>query len=142
MGIILENYEKIVKNIVSGIVDGTIVSHNAHNFQGKSAKELFRMFSAEFDFKYHQDKIITGLTIENDLLGIPIPENALNIISMRFNDIGVAELPENVLDNKAGDKLYLDLQNTDQNITPFILIHLSYISFNTIAGTSFPEEVL
>ena len=53
MGIILDNYRTIVKNIVQSINDGTIISQNSHELEGRTTIELFRLFTQEFNLVQH-----------------------------------------------------------------------------------------
>ena len=130
---ILDNYETIVRNIVQGIRDGTIISNNSDKINSLSVKELFQLFTNEFNLNFHKDRIISGLTLSDDILGIPIPIDCIFINDIYFNDIGRVNLSENILLNKSLDNIvYFDLTNVQvprSQITRYIAITLSYVSF-------------
>lgn len=136
MGQLLDNYQTIVKNIVGKIRDGNIVSNNSDMIDGKDAKMLFKSFAQEFNFKFHQDRIIGGLYFENNIIGIPIPIDVIHLVSIKFNDLGTVIIPEDILNNVDGNNmLYFDIQNNDNPITQYTVVYLDYISFDISGDT-------
>ncbi len=134
MGIILENYRTIVKNIVQSIDDGTIISRNSHLLEGRTTTELFRLFTQEFNLVFHKSKIVNGLTIDDEILGIPIPSKAIHISSINFTGIGEVDIQHDLALNCSVENiLYFDLNNLNiprSNITIHNLITIDYVSYD------------
>jgi len=131
--IIIDNYETIVRNLVMGIRDGSIISKNSEKLNNLSVNELFNLFSNEFNLNFHKDQIITGVTLSNNILGIPVPSNCIFINNLYFKNIGNVNIFNNLLENKSKDNiLYFDLNNvnvTRDQITQYIAITMSYVSY-------------
>jgi len=133
VGIILENYRTIVKNIVQSIDDGTIVSRNSHKLDGLTTIELFRLFTQEFNLVFHKAKVVTA-TIDDEILGIRIPSKAIHISNINFAGIGDVDIQHDLaLNTSVENILYFDLNNLNiqrNNITTHNLITIDYVSYN------------
>ena len=145
MSIIIDNYEKIVKNIVTGISTGNIISKNAHNLQGLSVKELFRLFTAEFNLVFSSARS-SEVTLEDNIIGIKLPNTPLHISNINFKSLGDLEIPQDILSSVSSDNvLYLDVTNTNVPINYISVnnvITIEYVTFNTSATDTMPEEIL
>ena len=134
MGIVLDNYRTIVKNIVQSINDGTIISRNAHELEGRSTVELFKLFTQEFNLVHHKAKVVNGLTINDEILGIPLPSKAVHISAINFHGIGEVDIQHDLaLNCSVENVLYFDLNNLNVPrgvITINSLITIDYVTFN------------
>jgi hypothetical protein len=135
MSVIIDNYETIVRTIVSGIRDGTIISKNTDSLEGLSVKELFHTFVSEFDFVHYKDKVITGLTIDDGILSIPFPNKVVYIDNIYFNGIGDIEINEELSQHMVDNHLYFDitaLNIPSQWITDNSVLTLNYVGYNEV----------
>jgi len=134
MSIIINNYETIVKTIVSEIRNGNIISKNSEQLETYSIKELFNLFTQEFNLVHYKNKIITGLTIVDNILRIPILDKPVYIDSIYFAGLGEIEIIDGLVNDIGIDNaLYfdLDLVNIDQKwISINSVITINYVGFN------------
>ena len=134
MGIILDNYRTIVKNIVQSISDGTIISRNSHELDGRTTSELFKLFTQEFNLVQHKEKIVTGINIIDNILSIPLPSKAVHISNINFLGIGEVDIQHDLALNCSTENfLYFDLNNLNvprDSITINNIITIDYITFN------------
>jgi len=145
MSIIIDNYETIVKAIVSAINDGTIISKNSHQLQGLSVKELFKLFNQEFNLVFKREHVVTGVTLENNILSIPLPKMVF-LSNMYFLSVGDVVLPTDIqLSISSDNVLFFDVTNLNvpsNVITQHSHITIDYVAFNNnVIDPSFlPEE--
>jgi len=88
---VIENYEKIVKNIVRSIRNGTISTLNSNKLQSYSAAELFKMFSDKFNFKQGRIKVYPDYYINalgEVILSLTLPFEVLYLTDIYFKGIG------------------------------------------------------
>jgi len=134
MSIIINNYKTIVKTIVQEIRNGHIISKNSEQLESYSVKELFKLFTQEFNLIHYKNKIITGLTIVDNILRIPVPNKPVYIDSIYFAGLGEIEIStELVTDIGIDNALYFDLNsiNIDPKwITINSVITINYVGFN------------
>lgn len=134
MSVIIDNYETIVKAIVSAIDDGTIISRNSHLLQGKSIKELFKLFNDEFNLIFKRERVVTGVTLENNILSIPLPK-MVYLSNMYFLSVGDVALPTDIqLSISTDNVLFFDITGTNvplDRITQYSHITIDYVTFNT-----------
>ena len=130
---IIENYEKIVKNIVRSIRNGTITSKNSNKLQGYSAAELYSMFVNSFNFKQGRIKITPTYVVnslDDIVLTIELPFSILYLTDIYFKGIGeTIEIgfygPANIIT--------FNLSNTNVDHTLFTNseCYVDYIEYNT-----------
>lgn len=134
MSIIIDNYETIVKTIVKCIRDGSIISNNSDKLEGLNTKELFKLFTQEFNLVHSKSKIVSGLYFENNILGIPFPNKCVFVNNIYFNGIGDIEISEELSLNLSDDNvLYFDLNALNipsQWISQHSIVTLDYVGYN------------
>ncbi len=127
---ITSNYETIVKNIVKYIRNGTIISNNTEKIENHTVKELFSLFTNEFDLNFHTIQL--PISIENEILKIHIPTDCIFINELYLNSVGKIITP--VFDNISIDSdIYFDLLTLKiprNLITQYQTLTLKYISYN------------
>lgn len=133
MSIIIDNYKTIVKTIVKGIRNGDIISNNSDKLEGLNTKELFKLFTQEFNLVHYKSKIVSGLYFKDDILGIPFPNKCVFINNIYFNGIGDVEISEELSLNLSNNVLYFDLNALNipkQWISQHSVVTLDYVGYN------------
>lgn len=134
MSIIISNYENITRTIVSNIRNGNLISANSDKLEGLTTKELFNLFTQEFNLKFYTEKV-TELYYDETTgaLGIPFTNKVSHISKIYFNGVGDLELSDGLSLTLSSDNfLYFDLNTLnipDKWISKYSIITLEYIGF-------------
>ena len=138
MSIIIDNYETIVRTLVHNIRSGKIISKNSEQIDGLNTKDLFNLFTKEFNLTFYNEKIISGLYYdeENKVLGVPFQHKVAYIQNIYFNGIGDLDISEDISSSISSDNfLYFDLSSLNipnKWLGQHSVLTINYIGFNEV----------
>lgn len=91
---LMENYEKIVKNIIRAIQNGTISSRNARKLQNYTAAELFNVFMSKYNLQIVQEQTTPLIDLNTMTLTLVLKNHAMGLVSIYLEDVGDIDIME------------------------------------------------